>query len=361
MMTSRAKTVSQPWVLSHRMRVFTSVAGVSFVALAVLIIFLMPAGYMIVTAFKTSTQIGDPNAGLLPASPITFQYNGQDYPLYEVPTDTGTHQMALIKHVKIGSDYTATFIDPSNVAAGPIVKKLNWFLLTPVYRFSPTLDNFPGSWNQINLGLLFRNTIIIAILGTIGALCSGVCVAYGFSRFRIPGIDKLFIVLIATIILPTQITLIPQYIFFRQIGWGGTWLPLIIPHFFANAYNVFLLRQYFKGIPKELDEAASIDGASPLQILLYVILPQSIPVLTAVSLFHFFFSWNDFFAPLIYLQGKPELYTISIGMTQFNNIFQAQPGFAMAAALMSISVPLLMFFLAQRVFMQGIVITGIEK
>lgn len=110
-----------------------------------------------------------------------------------------------------------------------------------------------------------------------------------------------------------------------------------------------------------MDEAASIDGASPLQILLYVILPQSLPVLTAVSLFHFFFAWNDFFAPLIYLQGKPELYTISIGMTQFNNIFQAQPGFAMAAAMMSISVPLLMFLLAQRIFMQGIVITGVEK
>jgi multiple sugar transport system permease protein len=360
-MAAKAQTASHGWALSHQMREFAAVAGVSFIALLALIIFLMPAGYMTASSFKTNSQISDENSRILPMSPVTYNYNGQDYPLYEVPTDKGTQQLALVKHLKIGSDYTATFINPKDVAAGPIVLKLNWYLLTPVYKLDPVITNFPESWNQINLGLLFRNTLIIAIFGTIGALCSGVLVAYGFSRFRIPGIDRLFLVLIATIILPTQITLIPQYIFFRQIGWGGTCWPLIIPHFFANAYNVFLLRQYFKGIPREMDEAASMDGASPIQILLYVILPQSLPVLTAVSLFHFFFAWNDFFAPLIYLQGKPELYTISIGMTQFNNIFTAQPGYAMAAAMMSISVPLLMFFLAQRIFMQGIVITGVEK
>jgi multiple sugar transport system permease protein len=139
------------------------------------------------------------------------------------------------------------------------------------------------------------------------------------------------------------------------------WLPLIVPHFFANAYNVFLLRQYFRGIPKDLDEAAMIDGASPIQILLKVILPQSWPVILAVSMFHFFWSWNDFFTPLVYLQGNEAMYTIPIGLTQFNNIYGVQPGLAMSAAMMAIALPVVIFFLAQRVFMQGIVITGVEK
>jgi multiple sugar transport system permease protein len=188
-----------------------------------------------------------------------------------------------------------------------------------------------------------------------------VAVAYGFSRFRIPGINTIFLVLMATIILPAEVTLIPTYVFFRSIGWGGTWWPLIIPHFFANAYNVFLLRQYFKGIPKDLDEAAMIDGASPFQVLLQVIIPQSWPAILAVAMFHFFFAWNDFFRPLVYLQGREHLYPISVGLTQFNNMYGTQPGYLMAAALMAIALPVVIFFLAQRVFMQGIVITGVEK
>jgi multiple sugar transport system permease protein len=360
-MAARMESTHGSWYLKHHTQNFLRVAGVTLLAMVALSIFLMPVMYMAATAFKSNAQIEDANTHLYPASPEIFSYEGEDYPIYEVPTEAGIQRWALIKHIKSGSDYTAIFINPANVAAGPIETKLNWYLLNPVYKIDPIFSNFPESWAQVDLGLLFRNTFIIAILGTIGALCSGICVAYGFSRFRIPGIDKLFFILIATIILPTQITLIPQYIFFRQIGWGGTWLPLIIPHFFANAYNVFLLRQYFKGIPIDLDEAASIDGASPLQILWHIILPQSLPVLVTVSLFHFFYAWNDFFAPLIYLQGKPELYTISIGMTQFNNIFTAQPGYAMAAALMAISVPLVLFFFAQRFFMQGIVVTGVEK
>jgi multiple sugar transport system permease protein len=155
--------------------------------------------------------------------------------------------------------------------------------------------------------------------------------------------------------------LIPTYIFFRSIGWGGTWWPLIIPHFFANAYNVFLLRQYFQSIPREMDEAATLDGATPFQTLIHVILPQSWPAILAVALFHFFFAWNDFFEPLVYLQGREELYTISIGMTEFQNIFVVQPGLAMAASMMAILLPLVIFLFSQRVFVQGIVMTGVEK
>jgi multiple sugar transport system permease protein len=354
------------WSSSREMRNFLAISSVTLFGLLGLLVFLLPLGYMFATAFKTIPQIQDPNTRIMPSSPVTYNYEGKDYPLYKVPTETGTHEWALVKKLRKtdgqgNAVYESTFVDPAHLDAGLIKTDLNWFTLTPVYHLDPTLDNFPASWEQINLGVLFRNTLFIAIAGTVGTLLSSICVAYGFARFRIPGINTLFIVLIATIILPIQITLIPQYIFFRAIGWGSTWWPLIVPHFFANAYNVFLLRQYFKGIPRDLDEAATIDGASPWQTLLYVIIPQSVPAITAVGLFHFFWSWNDFFAPLIYLQGRPDLYTISIGMTQFNNIFTVQPGYAMAAALMAIALPVAMFFFAQRAFMQGIVITGVEK
>ena len=125
--------------------------------------------------------------------------------------------------------------------------------------------------------------------------------AYGFARFRFPGRNILFGLLIATIFLPAAVTLIPTYTLFARLGWVGTWLPLLVPTFFANAYDVFLMRQYFLTLPRDLDEAASIDGASPLRILRSVILPQSVPLIVAVAVFHLVYSWNDFFAPLIYL------------------------------------------------------------
>jgi len=252
-------------------------------------------------------------------------------------------------------------VDPNNPSAAPIDWTGRWRTLAPVQKLQPTWTNYEQTWNILDMGVLFRNTFIIAIAGTIGTLLSSILVAYGFARFRLPYGNVIFLVLMATIILPTQVTLIPTYIFFRAIGWGGTWWPLIIPHFFANAYNVFLLRQYFKGIPKDLDEAAMIDGASPIQVLLRVIIPQSWPVILAVSMFHFFFAWNDFFAPLVYLTGHENLYTISIGLTQFNNAFNTQPGLLQAGAVMAVILPVIVFFLAQRVFMQGIVITGVEK
>ena len=149
-------------------------------------------------------------------------------------------------------------------------------------RFIHKLDNFATVLDTLNFPLLLRNTLAVAVLGTIGAVGSAVLVAYGFARFRIPGKNGLFLVLIMTIILPFQILLIPQYIGFQAIGWTGTWLPLLVPAFFANAYDVFLLRQYFMSIPKEMDEAAMLDGASPLRTLISVVIPQAIPAITAV-------------------------------------------------------------------------------
>jgi multiple sugar transport system permease protein len=319
--------------------------------------FLMPLGYMITTAFKLDSQASAQNAPLWPAQAVTYRYQDQDLPLYNVPTDQGMKQYALVKGYREDSD----FIDPANPDKGVFNWKGRYRTLDPVYQFAPTMENFQMSWTQVNFALLFRNTFAIAIISTIGTLISCILVAYGFARFPIPGKNILFIILISTIVLPAQATIIPLYILFTKIGWTGTWLPLLVPAFFANAYDVFLLRQYMMSIPKELDEAAMIDGAGPFRTLISVIIPQAVPAITAVTLFHFFFSWNEYFTPLVYLVGKEELYPLSVGIGNYFGTFNIYPGRAMATAVMAILLPAFMFFLAQRQFMQGIVITGVEK
>lgn len=326
-------------------------------ALIIVSMFLMPVAFMAATALKSADQVTDTRAPLYPARPATFQWQGQDYPIYTVPAADGAHEWALIEPGRESS----LFIDPAHTDLGPITWQGRWRTLEQSWQFSLNFDNFTEAWNAIAFGRLLFNTIVIATIGTLGTLMSSVCVAYGFSRFRMPGKNALFLLLISTIILPFQVTLIPTFALFSSLGWVGTWLPLLVPHFFANAYNVFLLRQFFGTIPRDLDEAAMMDGASPPRILWSVILPQSIPALIAVGIFHFFWSWNDYFLPLIYLQGNQALQPISVGIANFNALYSQKPTLIEASAVMALAVPVLIFFMAQRVFVRGVVITGVEK
>lgn len=343
--------------LSRRARRWTAGASLMAFATVILSAFLMPLAYMVSTALKEKEQITQPGAPPYPASPETFAYEGQDYPIYIVPTADGEQRWALVKKGREES----SFVDPANPENGPIVWQGRWRTLERAWRFDPHVDNFATAWRLIDFGRLLRNTAVIALLGTLGAVTSAIAVAYGFARFRIPGKNVLFIILIATIILPSQVTLIPSFVVFTAIGWTGTWLPLIVPHFFANAYNVFLLRQYFMTIPRDLDEAAMMDGASPFRVLVSVIVPQSIPAITAVALFHFFFAWNDFFLPLIYLQGNRELQPLAVGIQEFNALYAQEPTLIQASALMTLVIPMVVFLLGQRAFMRGVVMTGVEK
>lgn len=339
------------------LRQFSSTIGVSFLGFLSMLVFLMPLGYMISTAFKQDSQLAAQNAPLYPAKQAMFSYQGKDYPLYDVPTDQGVKRLALIQGYREDSDV----LDPTAPDRGVFNQVGRWRTWNPVYEFSPTPDNFTRAWNEVNFPLLFRNTFIIAILGTIGTLISCIMVAYGFARFRLPYKNIFFLVLMGTILLPPQATIIPMYIFFTKLGWTGSWLPLIVPAFFANAYDVFLLRQYFMTIPRDLDEAAMIDGASPIRTLVSVIIPQAVPAITAVTLFHFFYAWNLYFEPLVYLVGHEDLYPISVGIGRFVQTFTNYPGRAAATAALTLVLPALMFFFAQRQFMQGVVITGVEK
>jgi multiple sugar transport system permease protein len=328
------------------------------IGLFILLIFLVPLGYMATTGIKSTDQINDPDASpFWPSSPKTIEYEGEELQVFEVPVADGVKELAMVKKTRTVS----WFIDPDNPGAGQIEWEGNWRQLDPVYGPDPKWENFKRAWNELNFPRLFRNTLIIAVTGTIGAVGSSILVAYGFSRFDFRGKNVLFMVLIGTIILPVQATLIPTYIVFARLGWINTFLPLIVPHFFANAYNVFLLRQYFLQIPREIDQAAMIDGAGPFRILTSIIIPQSVPAITAVSLFHFFFAWNDFFTPLIYLVSKPELWPLSVGLQRFNATYGRMPNLIQTGALITLVLPVIIFFMAQRVFMQGIVFSGVEK
>ena len=327
-------------------------------ALAVLAIFLMPMVYGIVTALKTETQFSKTGAPWYPSSERTFTYEGEDYDIYNVPMPDGTtRSMALYKKGRQSS----LFIDPENVEAGPIEWQGAWRTLERDWVFDPQFSNFKEAWDTVDFPQLLGNTVMYAGITTFGAVLSASLVAYGFARFRIPRKNILFMLMLSTVILPSAVTLIPTYFVFLKIGWVGTWLPLIVPAFFSWGTNVFLIRQFIMTIPRELDEAAMIDGANPLQIFIKVILPQSVPALTAVALFHFFYAWNDFFGPLIYLTGHPEKFPITVGLTAFNRLFSQSTNMIQAASLISSVIPVIVFFFAQRVFMQGVVITGVEK
>lgn len=331
--------------------------GVTSFGLLVLAIFLLPLVYVVLTAFKLDSQLTTVGAPLWPAEPATFSYNGEEYPLYDVPTETGIRRLAMVKPFREDSD----MLDPANPEQGVFTVKGRWRTWEAVYTFSPQWKNFTDAWEQVNFPRLFRNSFVLAGISTIGTLIACILVAYGFTRFQLPGKNILFVILIATIVLPPQATIIPLYVLFNRLGWTGSWLPLLVPAFFANAYDVFLLRQYFLSIPKELDEAAMLDGANPLQILLRVIIPQAGPAITAVTIFHFFFVWNQYFEPLVYLIGRQDLYPISVGIGAFVQTFSTYPGRSAATAVLTLLLPAVIFFLAQRQFMQGVVVTGVDK
>lgn len=330
---------------------------ITFFAIAVVAAFLSPLIRAATVSVKNSGQISQTNAPIYPADPETFIYHGRAIDVYKVPIEGTTRELALLTKGRTESE----FVDPANPGAGKITWQGSWRTLEPVWVFAPQWGNFLEVWDLINYPRLLFNTIALATIGTIGTILSCTLVAYGFARFRFPGRGFLFTLLIATIFLPAAVTLIPTYTIFYKLGWIGTWLPLLVPAFLANAYDVFLLRQYLLTIPHELDEAAQIDGAGPLRTLVSVVLPQAWPGIIAVGVFSFVYTWNDYFAPLIYLSTAPDLQPISVGLAAFHSIHYRSPALIQAGTLMTLVIPVLLFIAFQRFFTRGIVISGVEK
>jgi multiple sugar transport system permease protein len=337
---------------------FTGTAMLNLFMFLFLVVYLSPLPFMVIASLTPRDQFLDAKAPILPSERVKFNYEGKDLIVYKVPMEDGVKHLALYKPGR----QTSQFIDPANPSAGPIEWQGNWRSLDGVYRFKPTLENFKNFLGVAQMRLYFKNTIIVALITEIGVLLSSIAVAYGFSRFRIPGGKYLFLLLVATIMIPSNITLVPTYYLFsgHVLDWIGTWLPLIVPHFFGSAILIFLLRQNFKSIPRDLDEAAMLDGAGPLRILISVILPQSVPVVTTVALLHFFYIWNETRLSSLYLGISPNLQMVSFAV-QRNQTYFFTPEALMVGALMVMIIPVIVLFLSQRFFMQDMIVTQIEK
>jgi multiple sugar transport system permease protein len=220
-------------------------------------------------------------------------------------------------------------------------------------------SNYPEALTYVPFLRYALNTLIIAVGAITGNILSCTLVAYGFARLRAPGKNALFILMLSTMMLVEPVRIIPMYIEFKALGWIDTFLPLIVPAFFGSPFYIFLLRQFFMNIPKELEDAALIDGANRLKILWNIILPISKPALAAVAIFNFQGVWNDFLYPLVFLH-KNTNYTVALGLNFFRSSYNVHWGYLMAASIAALIPMVIVFFFFQRYFIEGITFTGIK-
>ncbi len=220
--------------------------------------------------------------------------------------------------------------------------------------------NFSKAWNSAPFNVYLRNTVFITVSCVIGALISNSLVAYGFAKINFRGKKVLFAVLLGTMMIPGSVTMIPTYLLFAKLKWIGTFLPLIVPSFFAGAFNVFLLRQFILRIPNDYSEAARIDGANEIMIFWRIIIPLMKPALTAIAIFEFNGKWNDFMGPLLYLR-KEAMYTLQIGLRTFQSSNGMEWQSFMAASLIVLAPVMIIFFTLQKYFIEGVSMSGVKN
>ncbi|MFD0697462.1 carbohydrate ABC transporter permease [Paenibacillus sp. GCM10027628] len=234
------------------------------------------------------------------------------------------------------------------------------FVFPPIWIPSKIeLNNFVYAWTVMPFNTFLKNSLAVTGFGLIGQLISSSLVAYGFARFSFKGRNVLFIILLSTMMIPWDVTAIPLYMEFNMLGWINTLKPLIIPTWFGSAYFVFLLRQFLMSIPKELEEAATIDGANAFQIYLNIFVPLMVPSLIVVGVFQMMNSWNDYLGPLIFLNDQSK-YTLTLGLSQFKGNFGVDMTSIMATTFLICIPPLIIFFIAQRYILDGLANTGIK-
>ncbi|GHA25187.1 sugar ABC transporter permease [Devosia pacifica] len=235
------------------------------------------------------------------------------------------------------------------------------FIFPPEWIPQPfRLQNYPEALTVIPFFQYFINSLLILIPTVVGTLVSCSLAAYGFARLRWPGRDAIFGILMTTLMLPYIITLLPTFLLWAQLGFIDTYVPLIVPHWLGfQVFFIFLLRQFFKNLPMELDEAAEIDGANPLQVFWFVILPISRPALLVVAILSGLNAWNDFLDPLVYINSSDK-YTLALGLSQFTGLYTSQWNLLMAASTVIIVPVLIVFFLTQRYFIEGVTMSGLK-
>ena len=349
-----SKTASQNRAQAREVRRF--LFGILITGIVVLIVatYLRPLYYSINRSLgPVATELDQPE---FPSSVKKITVDGKTLELYNVPTENGTRQLAMVEP----SNESSVFLDPNTNER--ITWQGSYRSLKRVYVFDPRWSNYSEASTQLNFIHYFKNTLIVSTLATLGTVLSGVFVAYGLARYRLPHLDLLIGILMTTLILPREVLLVPTYVIFYKLGWVGTWLPLFVPLFFGNSFSIFLLRQFFMAIPRELDEAAMLDGANPLQILWKIIVPLAGPAIITVAIFQFIGSWNDVLNPVLYLAGKDDLQMISPALNRFSSAYgQANPQLTAAAGVLASLLPVGLFLLAQRPYFRAMMMPGLDK
>ncbi|MEZ4736185.1 MAG: carbohydrate ABC transporter permease [Caldilineaceae bacterium] len=239
---------------------------------------------------------------------------------------------------------------------------------TEVFLFPPRpmpkvvrWENYPDALTAVPFGRYFLNSLLVSSMVVIGTVLSSSLVGYGFARIKGWGREALFAIVLATMMLPNQVTMIPTFLIFRSLDWINTLYPLTVPFFFGSAFNIFLYRQFFRGISSETSDAAKIDGCNHLGIYWWIIMPMSRAVTATVAILALFWSWNEFLLPLIYLNSQ-KLYTVPLGLAMFQQFYDVQTPWhwLMAASVVAVAPLIIVFFFTQRLLLQGIVITGVK-
>lgn len=257
------------------------------------------------------------------------------------------------------------FLSPFLASLSMALKSAGEAAATSPWEFpkQPTVANFQEVLTNPNVSFatLFRNTLLIACVCTIGVVVSSSMVAYAFARLKFVARDKLFVLVLSTMMLPGVVTMIPTYVLFKHLYWVNTFWPLMVPAFLGGgAFNIFLLRQYMMGVPRELDEAAKLDGAGHWTVYSRVLMPLCGPALATVGIFTFIGTWRDFLGPLLYLNDTDKQ-TLELGLNTYNSIQTVAPWHLIMAASVLVTIPLIViFFVGQRYFIKGIAMTGIK-
>ena len=340
-----------------RLRRILSLVSYNLLAWLLLGLYLLPVAYMVDTAFKSTDQLSDKKAPWYPSRISAYQYQGQAAELMDVPVTGGLKTLALVQPGVSSS----LFVDPQNPSAGLVEWQGDYRKLEAIYEPYFVWSNFTKLFTSLPFPQMVGNTLLVVLIGEIGVLVSSILIAYGFSRFPLPGGDLLFYIVIATILIPEKVTFIPTFFFYvKVVHWQGTIYPLVVYLFFGSSVYIFLLRQNFRSLPVDLEEAAMLDGAGPLRRLVSIVLPQSWPAVITIALLQFFYTWNETRLVSLYLGVNSHFMPVSFGVQTFQSLLPID-NVIEAGSVVVMVIPVLVLILSQRLFMRSLTITGMEK
>ncbi len=325
------------------------------------VIFMVPFAWLVVTSLKEEEEMSKFPPVWIPRQQVKVMVDGREAGLATIHYEGQTVKVAVVEEKDTG-ERRVRILEPASLQGREVTVSRSE--INKIKRFAPVWENYPNALKflppETYSGLLFLvNTLKLCALTILGTLLSSSLVAFSFARLRWPGRDMLFVVLLATMMLPGAVTMMPLFLIFRWLGWVDTLRPLWVPAFFGSAFNIFLLRQFFLTIPNDLEDAAKIDGCSFIGIYWRIMLPLIKPALAAITIMTFMGAWNNFMGPLIYV-SSPENMPLAYALQLFQTARGGEPGLLMAASTMMMLPVLVIFFFTQRYFIQGVTLTGIK-